>query len=96
VKKSFGGVVIFGMKEIVYSGAQVYPLTGPGCTYYCGNPVIEARLSEFVIRGDSTAGVHSITADDIFLGYGTTPVRPLNCSSDEIWDRATTLSAKDL
>ena len=27
---------------------------------------------------------------------GSTPVRPLNGSSDEIWDRATTLSAKDL
>ncbi len=62
VKKSFGGVVIIGMNEIVYSGAQLRPLTGLDYTYDRGNLGSDVGLSEFVVMGGSTDGVHSITA----------------------------------
>ena len=37
--------------------------------------------------GGSTIGVHSIRANDDYLGYCTTPVRPLDGSSHEIWEK---------
>jgi len=96
VKKSFGGLVIFGMNELVSWGAQPRPLTGLRYTYDWGNSGSDVGLSEFVIMGGSTVGVHSITANDEYSEYGTTPVRPFDGSSHEIWERATTLSGKDL
>ena len=62
VKKSFGGLVIFGMNELVSWGAQPRPLTGLRYTYDWGNSGSDVGLSEFVIMGGSTVGVHSITA----------------------------------
>lgn len=54
-------------RDKVYSGDNPYPWTRLGYTYDWGNPESEVGLSEFVLLGDATVVISSVTSNSGYL-----------------------------